>query len=197
VSTAQKLLLGINHYNLISIQVKDADSIPIAREEVERVLRYNHKISDPEKDDFTVRNPQDALSLLSNITSVLTIFLGAIAGISLLVGGIGIMNIMLVSVTERTREIGLRKAIGAKRKDILSQFLIEAVFLTVLGGVIGIFLGYLGAIGIALIGKWTPVVSLGSILLAFGVCTLFGLIFGIYPANKASKLSPIEALRYE
>ncbi len=197
VSTAQKLLLGINHYNLISIQVKDAESIDLAKEEVERILRYNHKISDPQKDDFTIRNPQDALSLLSNITSVLTIFLGAIAGISLLVGGIGIMNIMLVSVTERTREIGLRKAIGAKRKDILLQFLIEAVFLTVLGGVVGIVLGYLGSIAIAIVGKWTPVVSLGSILLAFGVCTLFGLIFGIYPANKASKLSPIEALRYE
>jgi ABC-type antimicrobial peptide transport system permease subunit len=113
------------------------------------------------------------------------------------VGGIGVMNIMLVSVTERTREIGLRKAIGAKRKDILLQFLIEAITVTVLGGVIGIILGWLGAIGISKIGNWTPVVSLNSILLAFGVSALFGVVFGIYPANKASKLSPIEALRYE
>ncbi len=197
VSTAQKLLLGINHYNLITIQVKDANSVALATDEVEKVLRANHKISDPAKDDFTVRNPQDALSLLTTITGALTIFLGAIAGISLLVGGIGIMNIMLVSVTERTREIGLRKAIGARRKDILLQFLIEAVVLTLIGGVIGIILGYLGSLGVALIGNWTPTVSLGSVLLAFGVCALFGLVFGIYPANKASKLSPIEALRYE
>jgi putative ABC transport system permease protein len=197
VSTAQKLLLGINYYNNISIQVKNENVIPQATEEVKNVLLSSHKISDPNKADFTIRNPQDALSLLTNITSILTIFLGAIAGISLLVGGIGIMNIMLVSVTERTREIGLRKAIGARRKDILTQFLIEAVVLTVTGGAIGIFLGYLGALAVAALGKWTPIVSMTSILLAFGVCTLFGLVFGIYPANKASKLSPIEALRYE
>lgn len=197
VTTAQKILLGINHYNLLTIQVKDGVPIQQASDEVQQLLENNHKITDPNKDDFTIRNPQDALSLLSTITSALTIFLGAIAGISLLVGGIGIMNIMLVSVTERTREIGLRKAIGARRKDILLQFLIEAVVLTLLGGTIGIIFGYLGAIGVSFIGKWHAVVSIGSILLAFGVCALFGLGFGIYPANKASKLSPIEALRYE
>lgn len=197
VTTAQKLLLGINYYNNITIQVKDEKAIPQATEEIQSILLSDHKISDSDKADFSIRNPQDALSLLSNITSILTLFLGAIAGISLLVGGIGIMNIMLVSVTERTREIGLRKAIGARRKDILTQFLIEAVVLTLLGGLIGIILGYLGALALSAVGSWTPVVSLNSVMLAFGVCALFGLVFGIYPANKASKLSPIEALRYE
>ncbi len=197
VSTAQKLLLGISHYNLITVQVDDENLIPQAQDEIAKILRNNHKISDPNKDDFSVRNPQDALDLLSSITSALTIFLGAIAGISLVVGGIGIMNIMLVSVTERTREIGLRKAIGARRKDILFQFLIEAVMLTIVGGIIGVILGYLGAVAVAKIGKWQPIVTISSVLLAVGVSGLFGLVFGIYPANKASKLSPIEALRYE
>jgi len=135
--------------------------------------------------------------LLGTITSALTLFLGAIAGISLVVGGIGIMNIMLVSVTERTREIGLRKAIGAKRKDILLQFLFEAITLTVIGGIIGVIIGYLGSVAIAKVGNWSPTVPIYGILLAVGVSGLFGLVFGIYPANKASKLSPIEALRYE
>jgi|SRR5579872_3190352 len=197
VSVAQKILLGINYYSNFQIEVGDADLIPQAQDQIKAVLRNDHHITDPNKDDFTVRNTQDALSLLGNITSILTIFLAAIASISLLVGGIGIMNIMLVSVTERTREIGLRKAIGAKRHDILLQFLIEAITLTVLGGITGIILGYLGAIGVAKIGNWTPVVTLGSIALAFGVSAGFGLVFGIYPANKASKLDPIEALRYE
>lgn len=197
VGTAQHLLLGINYFNMISVQVKDEKLVTQVQDELAGILRANHRITDPEKDDFTIRNQQDALSLLTTITGALTIFLGAIAGISLLVGGIGIMNIMLVSVTERTREIGLRKAIGARRKDILTQFLIEAVVLTVLGGIIGIVLGFLGSLGVAAIGNWAPVISISSIALAVGVCALFGLVFGIYPANKASKLSPIEALRYE
>lgn len=197
VSTAQKILLGINYYNLIQVQVKDANFIAAAKDEVSKILRDNHRITDPNKDDFTIRNPQDALALLGTITAALTLFLGAIAGISLVVGGIGIMNIMLVSVTERTREIGLRKAIGAKRKDILMQFLIEAVILTIIGGIIGIVLGYLGSFAISKVGNWPPTVPLYAVGLAFGVSALFGLVFGIYPANKASKLSPIEALRYE
>jgi len=135
--------------------------------------------------------------LLGTITSALTLFLAAIAGISLIVGGIGIMNIMLVSVTERTREIGLRKAIGAKRKNILLQFLLEAITLTVIGGIIGVMIGYLGSVGIAKVGNWSPTVPIYAIVLAVGVSALFGLGFGIYPANKASKLNPIEALRYE
>lgn len=197
VSTGQKILLGINYYNTIYVQVRDEKAIDAAKDEVSKILRDNHRITDPAKDDFTIRNPQDALALLGTITSALTLFLGAIAGISLIVGGIGIMNIMLVSVTERTREIGLRKAIGAKRKDILMQFLIEAVVLTIVGGFIGIVLGYLGSFAISKVGNWPPAVPLYAVGLAFGVSALFGLGFGIYPANKASKLSPIEALRYE
>ncbi len=197
VTTAQQLLLGINYYTLIEVQVDSAGQIPAATTEIESVLEKNHKISDPTKDDFTITNPANAVAILGTITGVLTTFLAAIAGISLLVGGIGIMNIMLVSVTERTREIGLRKAIGAKRSDILMQFLVEAVFLTLIGGAIGVFLGWLGALVLAKVGNWTPIVSLGSVGLAFGVSAMFGLVFGIYPANKASKLSPIEALRYE
>lgn len=197
VTTAQKILLGVNHYSLIQIQVADESLIAQAQVEVADVLRSNHHITDPNKDDFTVRNQQDALSLLSTITDALTIFLGAIAGISLVVGGIGIMNIMLVSVTERTREIGLRKAIGARRRDILLQFLFEAIILTTFGGIIGVILGYAGSIGIAHLGNWDPQVPWYAVVLAVGVSALFGLGFGIYPANKASKLNPIEALRYE
>ncbi len=197
VSTAQKILLGINHYSLIQIQVKDEQAVPAAQDEVAKILRGNHHITDPNKDDFTIRNQQDALSLLGTITSALTLFLGAIAGISLVVGGIGIMNIMLVSVTERTREIGLRKAVGAKRRNILQQFLFEAVALTVIGGIIGVILGYLGSFAIAKVGKWAPGVPWYAVVLAVGVSGLFGLGFGIYPANKASKLDPIEALRFE
>jgi putative ABC transport system permease protein len=135
--------------------------------------------------------------LLSEITTALALFLEAIAGISLVVGGIGIMNIMLVSVTERTREIGLRKALGATRGNILLQFLIEAVMITIAGGVLGLIIGYLGAALIAHFGGWAAIVSPGSIALAVGVSAAFGVVFGLYPANKASKLSPIEALRYE
>jgi putative ABC transport system permease protein len=197
VTTAQKILLGINHYSFIEIQVADENLIPEAEDQVKSVLRTNHNITDPDKDDFTIRTQQDALSLLSTVTSALTIFLGAIAGISLIVGGIGIMNIMLVSVTERTREIGLRKAIGAKRRNILLQFLFEAIILTTIGGIIGVAIGFVGSFGVAKIGNWSPQVPWYAIALAVGVSALFGLGFGIYPANKASKLDPIEALRYE
>ncbi len=197
VTTAQKILLGVTHYSLIQVQVANEELIPQAQDEIVAVLRANHNITDPNKDDFSVRNQQDALSLLSTITSALTIFLGAIAGISLIVGGIGIMNIMLVSVTERTREIGLRKALGAKRRNILLQFLFEAMILTIFGGIIGVILGFGGSIGIAKLGNWSPEVPWYAIVLAVGVSALFGLVFGIYPANKASKLDPIVALRYE
>ena len=148
-----------------------------------------------EEEDFTVMDSKDLLSTISSILSVLTIALGGIAAISLVVGGIGIMNIMLVSVTERTKEIGLRKAIGAKQKDILRQFLIEAVFLSIVGGTIGIVLGSLGSLAL---GKFLKTaITLWSVILAFSVSAIIGIIFGVAPAAKAAKLDPIEALRYE
>ena len=154
-------------------------------------------MSDPTLADFSVLNQADILASASSITGTLTLLLGAIAGISLVVGGIGIMNMMLTTVTERTREIGLRKAIGAKNKDINMQFLAEAVALTVIGGVIGIVLGSAISIGVNYSGLITTTVSAGAIMLAFGVSALIGIVFGYYPARKAAQMNPIEALRYE
>jgi len=203
VTVAQKIMLGINYYNALSIQVKDSYSIDFAKGRIISTLRFNHRITDPNKDDFTVQTQEDALSLLGNITSVLTAFLTAVAGISLVVGGIGIMNIMLVSVVERTREIGLRKAIGARNEDIVLQFLIEAVTLTVIGGIIGI-IGGISLAGIAylilnnvLTTGWFFALPLSGVLVSLVVALLTGLVFGIYPARQAAKKNPIEALRYE
>jgi putative ABC transport system permease protein len=184
--------------SVIYVQVVSEDRMPQATDEIGRLLRMRHNIKYQDEDDFTVINQKDLLAIFGQITGVLTIFLGAIAGISLLVGGIGIMNIMLVSVTERTREIGLRKAVGAKRRDILSQFLIESVILSVIGGVIGIGLGATGAVVVSqLASDLKAVVTLDSVLLATGFSAAVGLFFGIYPATRASRLNPIEALRYE
>ena len=156
-----------------------------------------HNITDPALADFTVQNQADILSTISSVSQTLTILLGAIAGISLLVGGIGIMNMMLTTVTERTREIGLRKAIGAKAKDVSFQFLTEAVVLTFTGGLVGVFLGWIISFGLNYFSITTTVISVWSIFLAVGVSAGIGIIFGYYPANRASKLNPIEALRYE
>jgi putative ABC transport system permease protein len=188
-----------------SINVQLADDKPetaqAAVEKIGELLRERHRVA---QDDFTIRSQQDLLATANQITGFITIFLGSVAGISLLVGGIGIMNIMLVSVTERTREIGIRKAIGAKRGDILAQFLIEATVVSVLGGTIGILLGAGGAqlinslnLGGGGAQAIRTVVSMDAILLAFGVSVFIGLFFGVYPAMKASRLNPIEALRYE
>ncbi|MEK7636391.1 MAG: ABC transporter permease [Patescibacteria group bacterium] len=200
---AQKQLLGIDYYNSVTIQANDAYIIEFTKGRITSVIRQNHRITDPDKDDFSIRTQEDALSLLGNITSIMTIFLTSIAFISLIVGGIGIMNIMLVSVVERTKEIGLRKAVGATNGDILQQFLLEAVILTFAGGIIGIALGSL-VVALAyfalqqfLTTGWIFILSLNSIFLAVGISTLTGLVFGIYPARKASLKSPIEALRYE
>jgi putative ABC transport system permease protein len=169
-----------------------------AAEQIRTVLREQHNIAFTDEDDFTVLSQSDLLSTFGEITGVLTVFLGAIAGISLLVGGIGIMNIMLVSVTERTREIGLRKAVGAKRRDILSQFLIEAVTLAVVGGLIGIGIGSLGAqVVSALVEGFRSLVNAQAVILATTVSALVGLASGLYPAWRASRLNPIDALRYE
>jgi putative ABC transport system permease protein len=204
LSTAQtylfsdKALSGERRLSVIYVQVVNQQRTSAATEQIAAVLRERHKISFRDEDDFSVISQSDVVKVFGQITSVLTIFLGAIAGISLLVGGIGIMNIMLVSVTERTREIGLRKAVGAKRRDILSQFILEAVTLSVAGGVLGIALGVAGSVVIArLVAGFRPVVSADAVLLATGVSAAVGLFFGWYPAWRAARLNPIDALRYE
>jgi putative ABC transport system permease protein len=202
-TTAQDYLLGFKYFNRIIIQTERDDQVAVTVEDIKRTLRENHNITDPEKDDFTVQTQQDLADRLSTITSTLTWFLVAVASIALFVGGVGIMNIMLVAVTERTREIGLRKALGATDGDILWQFLIEAILLTVLGGLIGIFIGSSLAFIVSLaLSKglnvdWAFVFPWGGAALGFFVSASIGLIFGSYPAKKASAKSPIEALRYE
>jgi putative ABC transport system permease protein len=186
---------------MILVQVVDADSITQATDEISQILRQRHS-TPVGADDFTIFSQQDFIGLAKTVTGVLTIFLGGIAGISLLVGGIGIMNIMLVSVTERTREIGLRKALGARKRDILIQFLTESSLLSLIGGIIGIFLGWLIAFVVGQIAArsgttLTPAIGVDSILLATIFSAAVGLFFGIYPANRAANLEPVEALRYE
>lgn len=198
----QRQLLGIDYIQFINVKVDQTENVKPTIEEIKRVLRDQHNITNPDDDDFSVRDLADAIKILTSITDTLKIFLSLMAGISLIVGGIGIMNIMLVTVSERTREIGLRKAIGATRKNIRNQFLFEAIVLTLSGGIIGIILGvivsYLIAIGARFAGyDWAFVISPIAILLAVGVSILTGVIFGLYPALKAAKLDPIVALRYE
>ncbi len=203
ITVAQTQMLGINYFSDIMVQANSSYNITFAQARVESILEQDHGITDPNKDDFTIETQQDVLSLLGNITSILTLFLAAIASISLIVGGIGIMNIMLVSVIERTKEIGLRKAVGATNNDILQQFLVESVMLTFIGGVIGIAIGGL-VVGLAylIIAKalavaWSFEFPLSAILLAVAVSSVTGIAFGIYPARQAAKKSPIDALRYE
>jgi putative ABC transport system permease protein len=169
----------------------------VAQEQITSLLLARHNISNPELADFQIMNQADIVASVSSISNTLTILLGAIASISLLVGGIGIMNMMLTTVTERTREIGLRKAIGAKRKDINLQFLTESVMLTFIGGIVGIFLGWVLSYAISYFGNTTTVIAPWSIFLAVGVSAAIGIIFGYYPAKRAASLNPIEALRHE
>lgn len=187
--------------NVIYISAASSDLVPQASDEAAQILRARHR-TEIGKDDFTVFSQQDFLDLASSITGIFTVFLGGIAAISLLVGGIGIMNIMLVSVIERTKEIGLRKAMGARKNDILIQFLSESIVLSLFGGIIGILLGWalsvgIGAISTALDAGFTPVIGMDAILLATVFSTAVGLFFGLYPANRAANLVPVEALRYE
>jgi putative ABC transport system permease protein len=204
ITSAWAYLTGGRGKNIsqIVIEATDPDSVKAAQAEATTILLNNHQLADPTNPDFTTQSQQDILAATSSITGTLTVLLGAIAAISLVVGGIGIMNIMLVTVTERTREIGIRKAIGARRRDILLQFLIESMVLSGLGGLLGIAVGWFisAQISSIKIGGGSlppPVVSIPSVLLAFGVSVGIGLFFGIYPANRAARLHPIEALRYE
>ncbi len=203
ITIAQKQLLGISYFNDVVMQANSDYDINFVKSRIIFTLRRDHEITNPNKDDFTIRTQEDALSLLGNITSILTFFLAAIASISLIVGGIGIMNIMLVAVTERTKEIGLRKAVGATNGDILKQFLIESILLTLVGGVVGIAIGA-GIVGLIYfvlstffsIG-WRFAFPISAVILGIAVSAIAGIAFGIYPARQASKKNPIDALRYE
>jgi putative ABC transport system permease protein len=202
LSTAKTKVVGGNQakgraVGTISIKVRDAALMKEAEHEVRELLRQRHRIQPHQEDDFNLRNLAEVLQSQEAASRVLTILLAAIASVSLLVGGIGIMNIMLVSVTERTREIGLRMAVGARGKDILAQFLVEAVTLSLIGGVIGVGAGLLGSYAIAYFAEWRTLLQFDAILLAFGFSAAVGIFFGFYPARKAAGLNPIDALRYE
>ncbi len=196
-STVQKRLLAIPYVQTIYASAIDEQSSALATAEITSILRKQHKLKDADQDDFTVRTQAELISTISSTSELLTVLLAAIAGISLIVGGIGIMNIMYVSVKERTKEIGLRMSIGARGADILLQFLIEAIFISITGGVIGVVLGIVASNLVTLILSWPTLVSESSIILSFLVCAITGVFFGYYPARNASRLDPIEALRYE
>ena len=194
-TTVQKRVLAINYLHGINASVIKEEYSEAAIDEIADILRQNHRLKPEDEDDFSIRSMEQITTMISSVTDMMTMLLAAVAGISLLVGGIGIMNIMYVSVTERTREIGLRMSIGARGKDILSQFLIESILISITGGAIGILFG---ACVSAVVNMITPVSIQGwSVLLAFAVCTITGIFFGWYPAKKASQLDPIEAIRYE
>lgn len=203
IKTMQKLITGVEHVNLIRVSVKNKEDLDFTKANIESLLRQRHDIKDPENDDFTVRTSAQAMDMVRTVTDSLKYFLAAMAALSLLVGGIGIMNIMLVNINERTREIGLRKAVGANNTHIIWQFLTETIILTLVGGILGILTGILLSFGVYLVMSrglgyhWNFIITFPSILLGIGISALIGIIFGTYPARKASKLSPVEALRYE
>ncbi len=196
-TTIQKRVLAITHLQSIFCSALSEEQTENAEEEISGILRRNHKLRVTDDDDFNIRSQQELSTMMNSTSDMMTVLLACIAGISLLVGGIGIMNIMYVSVTERTREIGLRMSIGAKGRDILAQFLIEAILISVTGGLIGVIIGIGAAWMVKLFAGWPVYVEWYSVILSFVVCTLTGIFFGWYPARKASEMDPIEAIRYE
>lgn len=196
-TTVQKRMLAVNYVHMIFASAASEDVAYAAVSDIENILRKEHRIKAGKDNDFEVRTQQQILEIMGSITGILTLLLTAVAAISLLVGGIGIMNIMYVTVTERTREIGLRMAVGGKNSDILMQFLAESTILSMAGGIMGIFLGVGLAFGASYALNWPFIVSLGSVAISFLVCALIGIFFGWYPARKAANLDPINALRYE
>jgi putative ABC transport system permease protein len=200
VTTAQKKLFGTTFpgmVRIIMVKAKSTEDLAPAEKQINELLKQRHRIGPKQENDFTVRNLTQIMQTAEQSTKVMALLLGAIASVSLIVGGIGIMNIMLVTVTERTREIGIRMAIGAKTWDIRLQFIIEALTLSLIGGVAGIIVGISGSKILSMLAGWSTIVSPFSILIAFGFSGLVGIFFGFYPAYKASLLDPIEALRYE
>jgi putative ABC transport system permease protein len=196
-TTVKRRLTWYPYLRQILVSATSPANIAVAQNQIAELLRMRHKIAPYDQDDFTIRNQADLATAANATTEVLTILLASIASVSLLVGGIGIMNIMLVSVTERTREIGIRMSVGARGRDILTQFLIEALVLSLMGGIIGIMLGVGGSSAISKIAKWPTIITVFSIFLSFGFSIAIGIFFGFYPARKAAMLNPIDALRYE
>lgn len=196
-TTIQKRVLAITHLQGLTCSALKEEYTDQAIDEISEILRRNHKLKSTDDDDFTIRSQQELSNMLTSTTDMMTVLLAAVAGISLLVGGIGIMNIMYVSVTERTREIGLRMSIGAKGRDILAQFLIESVLISVTGGLIGVLLGVGASLLVNGVARFPIYIQPWSVFLSFAVCTLTGVFFGWYPAKKAAQLDPIEAIRYE
>lgn len=197
LTTAQERLVGVTYVRSINVQVSDADKMDEVQSNIEKLLRQRHRIRTGAEDDFNVRNLTTLMETMTSTTTMITLLLGAIAGISLIVGGVGIMNITLASVTERTREIGIRKAIGATYSNIMLQFLIESTMISIIGGAIGILIGIIAAQAISKFGNFTTVISWVSIAASFGFALFVGIFFGMLPARKAARLDPIDALRYE
>ena len=197
LTTAQERLMGITYVRSVNVQVSDSDKMDEVQANIEKLLRQRHRIRQGADDDFNVRNLTSLMETMTQTTTMITLLLGSIAGISLIVGGIGIMNIMMVSVTERTREIGIRKAIGATYNSIMLQFLIESTMISILGGLVGIVIGIGLAKAISQFGNFTTVISGASIVASFGFSLFVGIFFGMLPARKAARLDPIDALRYE
>lgn len=196
-TTVMKRVLAIDYLQMLFASAVTEEQTQEAIDEITQLLRKNHKLKPTDDDDFNIRSQQELSSMMSSTSDMMTLLLACVAGISLLVGGIGIMNIMYVSVTERTREIGLRMSIGARGRDILTQFLIESIIISITGGVIGVILGCGSAWIVNFIFRWPVQIQIFSVILSFVVCTVTGVFFGWYPAKKASNLDPIEALRYE